>query len=450
MSDINNKQTEYKEKFQIISEQAEEDGRAYVKKFLFALLEHHPADIQLYDFAFLSADDMTQEMVDIYVQFLEENTELDWYRLISYINDEYDNPEEYYPVILNCKNENISVQDIHDALSESSTADELRKLIDSEPLEKEEKESMKTSDNSSGIARFMDHLKAENQQLNIRLDSTLKELAEARQEVKTAMEESFANRKNALEFKLELEQLRKNESGLNLAVKLAEGKVQKSKNMLAQLESTIERLREDKRCIADENDLLKKELQEKSITISKLEGEKEEYILSVKQLSSEIEMLKQEKAVFQAERESFPGIEVGDTMEEAFFDTSMVPGEPGWSQEDMEEPVLENVEEESDYSADDLISITDNRDEIDKHTNLFAMLISKYQEKKFKRKTVSEQESMIFAKMMEQKFSRAKLLTIKNVLKENTTLSRFELYKLISRDASDKELTQFCGVTVST
>ena len=448
MSDINNKQNEYKEKFQIISSQAEKDGRDYVKNFLCALLEHRPIDLQLYDFAFLSVDDMTKDMVDIYVQFLKDNAELDWYRLISFINDEYDNPEDYYPVILKCKKENIGVQEIHDALSEASSPDEFLDKFESDLQEKEEKESINMSDNSSGIDRFMDHLKEENHQLNTRLDSTLKELAAARQEVKATMEESFANRRAALEYKVELEHLRKNETASNLAIKLAEGKAQKTKAMLVQLENTVERLREEKRGIAEERDLLKKEVQEKTISINKLQNEVDGYVVSVKQLSAEIEALKQSKRVItEGMADSNSDMEMNASLEEPSFDTFMEPEEPEWPEES--EMDLLDSEEENDYSEDDLIAITDNREEIDKHTNLFAMLIGKYQEKKFKRKTVSEQESMIFAKMMEQKFSRTKLLTIKNVLKENTTLSRFELYRLISRNASDGELSRFCGVIVS-
>lgn len=56
-------------------------------------------------------------------------------------------------------------------------------------------------------SEFIAHLKHENEQLNIRLDNTLKELNECRDEQKNIMESSIADKHVFMNSKVELERL---------------------------------------------------------------------------------------------------------------------------------------------------------------------------------------------------------------------------------------------------
>ena len=80
-----------------------------------------------------------------------------------------------------------------------------------------------------------------------------------------------------------------------------------------------------------------------------------------------------------------------------------------------------------------------------RHSNLFTKIFTKHQQKKFEKKTVSEQESLIFVKMMENNFSKDMVQTVKNAMKSNAYLSRFEIYDLISNKATEEEISSYCG-----
>lgn len=62
-----------------------------------------------------------------------------------------------------------------------------------------------------------------------------------------------------------------------------------------------------------------------------------------------------------------------------------------------------------DYNPDDIIEIQDERDTIKKHSGIFASLVEKLFMMKFERKSVAEQDNLIFIKLMEMNMHRIQL-----------------------------------------
>lgn len=109
-----------------------------------------------------------------------------------------------------------------------------------------------------------------------------------------------------------------------------------------------------------------------------------------------------------------------------------------------------DVCEESDdkgilYNESELEQISDGMENLMKKSCLFSKLFAKLYEKKFMKKPQTEQENIIFIKMMELKFAQEKVLIIKRMLKSNNQFSRLDLYKLIAKNPSEEELEEFCN-----
>lgn len=289
-------------------------------------------------------------------------------------------------------------------------------------------QNMKESEES-----FLLFLKKENQMLNDRIDGLMKELRLSREENRKAMDESYSQRKKLLEYKLEVERLNKLNGTSALSQKLLAGKVVRIEKMVQQLEKSNEIILREK-----------KEYEEKNHS-----------------LLSAVEELKKEK--FELEIQLRERTKRLDRLEKEFSSSRFIPKEPDpdissytptfvEEQFDIEGPEMdfgdESFEsEEIDYDEADVIEITDNKQEIAKHVNLFSFIYSKFQERKFQNKTKTEQESLIFLKTMEHNMSKTKVQLIKDAVKSGKAFSMLELYKLVSRNASDDEIMDFLGTT---
>lgn len=62
-----------------------------------------------------------------------------------------------------------------------------------------------------------------------------------------------------------------------------------------------------------------------------------------------------------------------------------------------EEPFMTELED-LDYDSKNLIDIKNNKKEIKKHSNIFVDIIARHFEKKFIKKSIAEQENLIFIK----------------------------------------------------
>ena len=105
--------------------------------------------------------------------------------------------------------------------------------------------------------------------------------------------------------------------------------------------------------------------------------------------------------------------------------------------------------EDLDYDSKNLIDIKNNKKEIKKHSNIFVDIIARHFEKKFIKKSIAEQENLIFIKMMENDYKQETVRTVKSALKNNKDLSRVDLYKIIISQQNDEDILIFCNNILS-
>jgi hypothetical protein len=257
------------------------------------------------------------------------------------------------------------------------------------------------------------------------------------QEVKKGMEESFADRQRVLKYKFEVEHLQEKNSTLEKSVKLSESKILQYKAMLEQQNKINEQLRISLKESTVQLEKKIEEVAEYEDGYNKRINELEE---SLKEEKAENLQLQQELSYYQSLAEN---AEFYEHYPEKFTNNET----ELFSMDDNFDVV---TEEENDYSDDELIYIQDNRKEIAKHSNLLCMLISKHQDKCFQKKSLAEQENLIFMKLLEKNISKDMVKLIRNTMKKNGKFSRLELYKLVSKGAGNKELSEFCEMAALT
>lgn len=405
------KAEEYIKKLHVLAEQAEKDGRECTKRFLEKLMEKEPENLELFDFVYKTNDDWTEPLAEFFSYLVSFGLALEWYEIGSLVNDEKNHSEEYFLEIRRCIEENIAAETVRSALNDSSDISDFvskaghnAERMPSEPEPEEEKET------------FLKHLMSENAQLNTRLDNVMQELNTARAEIKSLMEETFSSRRSVQECQTENEQLKKNISRMTFAARLAEEKTAKYQAMAEQLKAINDRSRAANKEIQEELSAVRQELQERKDAVKKLEEELFEQRRAMEEIRDQTTADDPKVATSQ------------------FLDESL---------SDLPEKDEDGYDE---YSDDDLIPISDNRQDIRQHSNLLVSVLSKFYEKRFAKKTQADQDNLIFIKMMEKNFSIDMVQLVKKALNDNDDLSRLDLYRLISQNASDTELTEFCGI----
>lgn len=97
----------------------------------------------------------------------------------------------------------------------------------------------------------------------------------------------------------------------------------------------------------------------------------------------------------------------------------------------------------AEYAEGNIVPITDEIASIREKGSLFARLFSRYHEKAFMKKSLTDQEGIIFVKMLELQFDKDKVLFVKKMMRGDEKISLIELYKLISKNPSVEELNRF-------
>lgn len=122
---------------------------------------------------------------------------------------------------------------------------------------------------------------------------------------------------------------------------------------------------------------------------------------------------------------------------------------PTWSQQALvgndtllQEAIMEEeVEEAKEFPDSQMISFESGVQSVKRKSNWFTNLIAQHSKKAFLKNDRQDQESMIFIKMMEMRYSTEKMQKVRSSLSEN--IPCFDLYKLICGDPSIEELDAF-------
>lgn len=98
-------------------------------------------------------------------------------------------------------------------------------------------------------------------------------------------------------------------------------------------------------------------------------------------------------------------------------------------------------EEVKEFPDSRMLSFESGNQTVKRKSNWFTNLIAQHSKKAFLKNDRQDQESMIFIKMMEMRYSTEKMQKVRNSLSENVPC--FDLYKLICGDPSIEELDAF-------
>lgn len=423
---------EYIERLTALSAQAQSDGRTHVSDIIKNIFCHVSQDMELMDFIYKSSDEFTEAMTDVYVFLLKNRFSTDWYKLVSFINEEkQSDTDAYYKTLYVCKPDMdiMGVREIlENSLSPEAFASGIRAILPANSLA------------DAVLSVPDDSARKENERLKARIDELLAELSESRKETARANQELMSGRKTSMESKLEVERLRKAASADKTALRLLEKKIAKCSAMATDAEAINDML-------ISANKKLECELSNSSAQILQLNSEMAILQSQLREKSFQLESAVAElDRMKEGNRQSFVPADTPCKEEFTYPEPQTIREEPeeseGFGEEEHDNDDL------PDYDTSAVIPIRNNKEEVVKHTNLLTKIFSKYQDRKFQKKTKAEQENLIFIKTMEMSVSKPKMQMIKTAFNSNAEFSRLELYKMISANASEEELAMFLGCKV--
>lgn len=432
-------------KLKELAEQANADGHIKIGSFITDLISSENVEAEVYNLILGYFDNLQDNDMPMYTFLLENGADASWYEFVEFLCDQRGPVGEYFPILSDCFINHISIDEMRDIERNSKNVAEFRALAESKIAEQTlSGQSDRVKGKLSLEQEFIEHLKAENAQLNARLDSAMDEISQYRTDRQNMLEASLSNKKASMDYKLEAERLKKegikNQSALAMAEKksakfqemirqlnaINDGLIEektKNEEMVITLKSELDSVKDDYLCKEAENEVLKRQIKllEQQITDNRMSSLK---------MHSDISGEEKHFAVdFQEESPMFLAQSV----------------DMGSSADDNEEADIENEAEELDYNPEDLIPIENKRKEVVKHSNFFSQLIGRYFERKFDKKSQAEQDNLIFIKLMENEFSKDMVQLVKKTLRDNNSVSRLELYRLILSRADDDDIIRFCG-----
>lgn len=407
-----------------LTKQAESDKKYFISNFFQKMINTYSFNAEIYDYICKTADDLTEELVKAYEVLFEKKASLEWFQCMGEINDERSCPEQYFLIVQGCWDSEVSITQVQEALSISGSPQEFEALIMRQENEVDD-------ERENAPQNYLEFLLKENEAKSARISFLLAENGAVRQELKNLQENSFRYRYEFQRGKQELEQIKKENTRAVLTEKMLVKKIDSLQVIKSELENRVEfYLKENENLLQEKNSLY----EELELVKSRLT----EYEQVVKEKEAEIEKLSEslDSCTFFNDESSFIEIEDEDLLHEQEYSIS-----------EFEEPEEDDLEG---YSVgnnifENIINIEDKKESVVKHTNLFTTIISKYYEKRFEKKTVSEQENLIFIKMMEHNFSKEMVQIVRNAMRTNTSIARVDLYRLVSKKVTKEELLEFCG-----
>lgn len=425
-------------KLKELAEQANVDGYVEIGSFITKLISTENVEEKVYNLILGYFDNLQVDDMPMYTFLLENGADASWYEFVGFMCDQRGAIKDYFSILTDCFFAQISIEEMRDIEKNSKDVEEFRTLAESKIAEKTLYGQSK---------RMIENLKAENAQLNAKLDKVMDEINQCKIERQNMFEESLSNKKAFMNYKLEAECLKKESIRNQSILEMFEKKSSKLQEMIRQLNAINGGLIEEKEknretivTLESELDLAKEDSLSKEAEIEVLKRQ----IKLLEQQIADIRMssLKTQNNIFEEKKNSGAILQEDSSilMEESADMSSIA--------DDNERVVMTEVKnetEELDYDPEDLIPIENKKKKVVKHSNFFSQLINRYFEKKFEKKSQAEQDNLIFIKLMENEFSKDMVQIVKKALKNNNSMSRLELYKLIISRVDDDDIFRFCG-----
>ena len=231
---------DYLERLKVLAGQAEKDGKKKVQEFILHLTDADNIDVRIFRSIYDYYDSLNDTDIPVFEYLLAHNVNVTWYDFVEFLSDQRGNIIDYFDIITRALQSGLDCEILKDIEKNSSGSEDFMALVDKAIGEldaSDEKEPVAVDPKSESRleSEFIAHLKHENEQLNIRLDNTLKELNECRDEQKNIMESSIADKHVLMNSKVELERLQNSLKKREAAYTILEKKFQAQKEMIVQL-----------------------------------------------------------------------------------------------------------------------------------------------------------------------------------------------------------------------
>jgi len=457
--------------FYVSLSEKERDGQQ--EEFLFSL----------FNCLIEASDRLNDSVVPLFNMFIDSGSGVEAFKSVILLFDENIDLAACKDLIFSAVLNDVTYDDFDEILKISSDQDEFERILnekvkgivaaDSEFDENKEAASAELVPMEIG-KDFINYLKAENERLTKQADELKGKLMVSLEKEKDATEKSFVLKAEISEQKTEIGRLQRDLSKAKLSVGLIETKYKKSQEMFERERKINEKLSSD--MISDRPDpglieSLRSENKALKETISSIDNENARLTSLNENIQSEntkllqdISLLNEEIASLKDEVEglrnrnipaqampvfSLDDVSSRDDMSFPFLNNG-IDEEP---QTTLNTPFftsgftsdLFNDDEPEDYSESDIITVENNKSSVLKSSNIFSTLLSKHFEKKFVKKPQAEQNNLIFMKLMEGNYSKEVLKTVRKAIESNNSVSRIDLYKVISAKGDMNEILRLCN-----
>ena len=430
-----------------------------------------------------ASDRLNDSVVPLFSMFMDSERGIEAFRSVILLFDENIDLTACKDLIFSAVINNVTYDDFDEILKISSDQDEFERIlgekvkeiaaVDSEFDENKEAASAELVPMEIG-KDFINYLKAENERLTKQADDLKGKLMVSLEKEKDATEKSFVLKAEISEQKTEIGRLQRDLSKEKLSVGLIETKYKKSQEMFERERKINEKLSSD--MISDRPDpglleSLQSENKALKDTISGIDNENARLTSLNESIQSEntkllrdISLLNEEIASLKDEVEglrnknipaqampvfSMDDVPSRDDMSFPFLNNDMssesnvTPDTPFFTSGFTAD--LFNDDEPDDYTEADIIPVENNKASVLKSSNIFSKLLSKHFEKKFAKKPQAEQNNLIFMKLMEGNYSKEVLKTVRKAIESNNSVSRIDLYKVISAKGDMNEILRLCN-----
>ena len=468
---------------------AVEENMTGLGSFYCMIADEEPGDPELANCLIEAADRLNETVVNLFNRLHDCDFDATSYRCVIYLFDENINPSMCEDLlfdvftVLNTKEDGITIDFFDDILRNSSGQDAFEAnlrgylgSLDGPGIDETTLHQEDTLESMNFGREFIDHLKKENEKLLGQLEDSEAQNEQLKERERDITEELLSVKAERDGYGKELSEMRVTVSRSAFSLKLLNEKYVKIQDILEHEEQINRKLYEQVNSVAEnasDTDKLEKQCAELRATAARFDNETVKLTEQNETLMSELETVKKEKGALQAKisaleeenaslkdevnglrnRKAGNNTEIPSYMlgEDEYFD---YPDPEETFEPEYEETIpaysdftasIFNDDIKDDYSEEDVIPIVNGKTRAVKNCNIFARLLSGHFEKKFEKKPQAEQNNLIFVKLMEGNYSKEVLTAVKKAIENGSSVSRLELYKMISNKSAENDIMRFCN-----
>ncbi len=467
----------------------EETGHRKLGEFLVSLSDNENVRepkgyaLSLFNCLIEASDRLNDTVVPLFSMFVENEYNVEDFKSVILLFDENIDLDACKELIFEATSENVSYEDFDEILKVSSDQKEFERLLrekikeitalESEQNNESEKTVLADTESMEIGKDFISYLKAENERLTKQIDDLKLKRQVSLEKEKEESERLYRINTDITNKEAEIESLKSELSKVKLSVVLFENKYEKAQEMFDQERKINAKLSTFSSSELPELKKLQAENDELKASISKIDEENVRLLSLNESLKAENDRLLRENSLLKEENQTLndevDGLRNRDVTGQRIMPTINVDDIPS-KVDDMSYPFigdnndelpgmkqdipffssgftadLFNDDEPEDYTESDVIVVESKKESVLKSCNIFSKFLSRHFEKKFAKKSQAEQNNLIFMKLMEGNYSKDILKTVRSAIESNDSVSRVDLYKVISAKGDKNEILRLCN-----